>query len=343
MDHPTTRVLAVLELLQAHGRVSGTELAQRLRVDPRTVRRYIAMLEEMGIPITAERGRHGAYLLVAGFKLPPMMFTDDEALALSVGLLAARGLGLGENSPAVASAQAKLERVMPANLKRRVRAVDETVALDLSRPVPPGDTAALAALSEAAQGSRRVRMRYRAAGGVSAGEPTERDFDPYGLAYRAGRWYAVGWCHLREGLRSFRLDRIESVRVLAVGFSRPEGFDALAHLTFAVATLPRKHAVEVLLRTDLRTAQRELFPAIGVLEPIGEAVLLRGQCDDLAWFARELARLPFAFEVRSPAGLRAAVRERGEELLALAGAGARMGRTRARPPRASARAPRRRR
>ena len=91
MDHPTTRVLAVLELLQAHGRMSGAELARRLDVDPRTVRRYIAMLEEMGIPITAERGRYGAYLLVAGFKLPPMMFTDDEALALSLGLLAARG------------------------------------------------------------------------------------------------------------------------------------------------------------------------------------------------------------------------------------------------------------
>jgi predicted DNA-binding transcriptional regulator YafY len=318
VDHPTTRVLAVLELLQAHGRVSGSELARRLRVNVRTVRRYVALLEEMGIPITAERGRHGAYLLVAGFKLPPMMFTDDEALALSVGLLAARGLGLGETGPAVQSAQAKLERVMPANLKRRVRAVDETVALDLSRPVPPGDTAALAALSEAAQGSRRVRLRYRAASGAAAGEPTERDFDPYGLAYRAGRWYAVGWCHLRAGLRSFRLDRIEAVRVLTAGFVRPAGFDALAHLTFAVATLPRKHAVEVLLHADLRTAQRELFPAIGILEPIGEGVLLRGQCDDLLWFARELARLPFGFEVRRPAGLREALREHARRLLATA-------------------------
>ena len=103
MDHPTTRVLAALELLQARGRVSGPELAQHLRVHPRTVRRYVALLEEMGIPISTERGRHGAYLLVTGFKLPPMMFSDDEALALSVGLLAARGLGLGETSPAVAS------------------------------------------------------------------------------------------------------------------------------------------------------------------------------------------------------------------------------------------------
>ncbi|MBC7988183.1 MAG: HTH domain-containing protein, partial [Luteimonas sp.] len=131
MERPTTRVLAVLELLQAQGRMSGSALAARIGVDGRTLRRYIAMLEELGIPITTERGRHGGYLLVAGFKLPPMMFTDDEALALSVGLLAARGLGLADAAPAVASAQAKLERVMPGNLKRRVRAVDETVALDL--------------------------------------------------------------------------------------------------------------------------------------------------------------------------------------------------------------------
>src|SRR5688500_16302858 len=103
MDHPATRVLAVLELLQAHGRMSGSELARRLAVHPRTVRRYVALLEEMGIPVTAEQGRLGGYSLVAGFKLPPMMFTDDEALALSVGLLAARGLGLDGAAPAVAS------------------------------------------------------------------------------------------------------------------------------------------------------------------------------------------------------------------------------------------------
>ena len=318
MDHPTTRVLAVLELLQAHGRISGAELSRRIGVDPRTIRRYIALLEEMGIPITAERGRHGAYLLVAGFKLPPMMFTDDEALALSLGLLAARGLGLGESSPAVASAQAKLERVMPANLKRRVRAVDESVAIDLSRSTSPTDARALAVLSEAAQASRRVRMRYRALSGGRLGDPAERELDPYGLAYRGGCWYAVGWCHLRGGMRSFRLDRIDSVRMEATGFTRPPGFDALAHLVFSFATMPRRHAVEVLLRTDLRTAQREVFATFGVLEAMGDAVLLRGQCDDLAWFARELARLPFRFEIRRPKALRTALRACARDLLALA-------------------------
>jgi predicted DNA-binding transcriptional regulator YafY len=318
MSRPATRVLAVLELLQAHGRMTGAELARRLDVHPRTVRRYVTMLEEMGIPLTAEHGRYGAYLLVAGFKLPPMMFSDDEALALSVGLLAARGLGLAETGPGVASAQAKLERVMPPNLKRRLRAVDETVSLDLARPTAPSDSAALALLSEAAQASRRVRLRYRAAGGATAGTDSERDFDPYGLAYRGGCWYAVGWCHLRAGLRSFRLDRIAAVQRLEADFTRPPGFDTLGHLAFSFATIPRRHAVEVLLRTDLRTAQREIFAMLGVLESVGDGVLLRGQCDDLVWFARELARLPFGFEIRRPRALRAAVRECAEGLLAQA-------------------------
>ncbi len=314
MSRPTTRVLTVLELLQTHGRMSGSELAQRLEVDRRTVRRYIVALEELGIPITAERGRDGAYMLVAGFKLPPMMFTDDEALALSVGLLAARGLGLAEAAPAVASAQAKLERVMPANLKRRVRAVDETVALDLSRPTAPRDNGALVALSAAAQAQRRVRMRYRA----SENDESERDFDPYGLAYRGGRWYVVGFCQLRNGLRSFRLDRIESVQPLDMSFTRPPGFDALGHLTFSVATLPRTFAVEVLLHTDLERARRQVFPAFGVLEQSADGVLLRGQTDDLDWYARELARLPFAFDVQRPAALRDALASCARRLLHLA-------------------------
>ncbi len=311
MSRPTTRVLAVLELLQAHPRISGAELARRLEVDRRTVRRYVSMLEDIGIPITAERGRDGAYQLVSGFKLPPMMFTDDEALALSVGLLAARGLGLAHAAPAVASAQAKLERVMPAKLKRRVRAVDETVTLETSQPVAPLDNEALVQLSGAAQARRRVNMHYR----TPQGQDTERAFDPYGLAHRSGRWYAVGMCHLRKGVRTFRLDRVRSVQPIDESFTRPAEFDALAHLTHSLATLPREHAVEVLLSTDLEGARCYLSPTVGVLEWASDGVLLRAQVDNLDWFARELARLPFAFEVRKPEGLRNALETIARRLL----------------------------
>jgi predicted DNA-binding transcriptional regulator YafY len=315
MTRPTLRVLTVLELLQSRGRIGGAELAQRLDVDRRTVRRYISKLEELGIPITAEHGRDGGYALVAGFKLPPLMFTGDEALALSVGLLASRGLGLGEAAPAVASAQAKLERVMPDKLRRRIGAVNETVTLELSHPAATFDNDVLVVLSGAAQNRVRTRLRYR---GQGQGNDTERDFDPYGLIYRAGRWYVVGHCHLRRGLRSFRLDRVISAQALPAWFVRPAAFDALEYLKHSVAMLPRAHAIEVLLKTDMQTARRELFSAFGVLEPLADGILLRSQADDLGWFAQELARLPFEFEIRSPDALGDALRTLARRLQRIA-------------------------
>lgn len=318
MTNPTTRVLAVLELLQAHGRISGTEMATRLGVDGRTLRRYIATLEEMGIPVTAERGRAGGYALVAGFKLPPMMFSEDEAVALSVGLLAARSFGLDRRAPAVASAQAKLERTMPAGLRQRVRAVDETVQLDLKGASSAASHAALATLSVAAQAGRRVRLGY----GDAAGRLSEREFDAYGLAYHGGCWYAVGWCHLRRAIRSFRLDRILSVEAQEEAFERPGDFDALAWLLRSVATLPRAHAVEVLLKTSLERAQGQFSRTIAVFEQTGDGVVMHNQADDIGWMARQLAGLPFDFEIRQPPALREAVRECAQHLLRQVGSAA---------------------
>lgn len=315
MYRPATRALAVLELLQTHRRISGAEIAQRLGVDARTMRRYIAALEELGIPVTAERGRYGAYLLVAGFKLPPMMFTDDEALALSVGLLAARSMGLTEASAAVASAQAKLERVMPERLMARTRAVADTVMLDLARSSAPGASDTLFALSAAAQQCRRVRLRYRS----STGMETEREVDPYGLAHSGGFWYVAGHCHLRRGLRSFRLDRVADVAAQETLFLRPRDFDAVAHLTFSIATLPRAHTAEVVLHTTLQEALERLGVTMGLFEPVDGGVLLRAQIDELDWFARQLARQPFDFTVRAPEALRAAVRALSARLGELAG------------------------
>jgi predicted DNA-binding transcriptional regulator YafY len=314
MYHPTTRVLAVLELLQTHGRMSGADMAARLAVDARTLRRYIATLEEIGIPITTERGRYGGYALMAGFKMPPMMFTDDEALALSIGLLAARSLGFADAAPAVASAQAKLERIMPANLKKRVRAVDETVRLDMVRSVAPADNQALVTLSSAALAQQRVHMHYRA----PDGKDSARDFDAYGLAFRSGCWYVIGMCHLRGAMRSFRLDRVLKVDPRPLSFARPANFDALEHLRHSMATMTRTHPVEILLKIDLQTASRHFFEAIGVFEQTAEGVLLRSQTDHMDWFAGHLAGMPFEFEVRSPAALRDCLAALGERLLRLA-------------------------
>jgi predicted DNA-binding transcriptional regulator YafY len=310
MPHPTTRVLTILDLLQSHGRMTGAELARRLKVDGRTVRRYIVMLEELGIPIATERGRDGAYMLVAGFKLPPMMFTDDEAMALSMGLVAAKGLGIGQTATAVTSAQAKLERVMPANLKKRVRAIDETVILDIARTRESCDPRILSSLSSASQTHTRVHLKYRADRGDS-----QRDFDCYGLVYRGGHWYAAGMCHLRKGVRTFRLDRVVGIGTLTVQFEKPPEFNAADYLVRSVAAIPRTHTIEVLLRTTLAEAQQVLFPAAGLLESVDGGVLLHAQADDLDWFARELSRLSVRFEIAKPAALRKTVSRLARDLL----------------------------
>jgi predicted DNA-binding transcriptional regulator YafY len=149
-------------------------------------------------------------------------------------------------------------------------------------------------------------------------EPTERDFDPYGLVWRSGRWYVVGHCHLRKDLRSFRLDRVVSVAALPASFGRPARFDALAYLAESIASLPRAHAIEVHLKTDLATARRASFESMGVFEPDDDGVLLAAQADDLDWFARELSRLPFEFEIRGPAALRTALDRCAERLRRIA-------------------------
>jgi predicted DNA-binding transcriptional regulator YafY len=314
MYHPTTRVLAVLALLQAHGRMSGAELAARIEVNVRTLRRYIIMLQDLGIPIEAERGRNGAYVLSAGFKLPPMMFTNEEALALTVGLISARRLNLADTDRAIESALAKLERVMPLELKSRVRALTETITLDRNPPssASPSDTV-LTAMSSAAQLQKRVHIQYQ----PNQGETTERDFDPYGLTFYLQRWYVVGYCHLRQDLRSFRLDRILQVQEVDAHFERPEGFDPLSHVMQAVATLPRKYAFELFLKTDLATAQREVFDVLGVLETDKDGIIMRGSVEDLDWLARQIAIFSFDFVVREPEELKEELRKHSVKLATL--------------------------
>src|SRR5262249_24111851 len=132
MYSPTSRLLTVLELLQSYKQISGTEIARRLEVDKRTVRRYIVMLQDMGIPIEAERGPSGAYQLARGYKLPPLMFTDDEAIALTLSLLAIRELRFPINGVAVEGALAKTERVMPEKLFQQARALQEAIIFNVS-------------------------------------------------------------------------------------------------------------------------------------------------------------------------------------------------------------------
>lgn len=296
MSRPASRVLALLELLQSRGQIDGATLAQELQVERRTVRRYIQTLEALGIPIQAERGRFGGYRLMPGYRLPPMMFSDDEALALGLGLLAVRQLGWAEASPAVASAQAKLERVLPMPLQKRQRGIAERIALDLTPTQDVAAPAVIAALGAAAFAQQRMRISYRDA----QGDWSERDFDAYGLGFRGGHWYAVGLCGLRQALRAFRLDRIDSVMPLPQSFGRPASFDVLAHLQQSFVQVPRAHAVQLRVFASLEALVRQPLAALSSLEATGDGVLMQCQADELPWMARSLAALPFDFEVLHP-------------------------------------------
>jgi predicted DNA-binding transcriptional regulator YafY len=124
----------------------------------------------------------------------------------------------------------------------------------------------------------------------------------------------VGYCHLRQDLRSFRLDRIVQVKEVSEHFERPAGFDPLAHVMQAIATMPRKYAFALLLKTDIATAQKEVFDVLGVLEPCEEGVMMRGSVEDLDWLARQISIFSFDFVVREPASLRAELRKHSARL-----------------------------
>jgi predicted DNA-binding transcriptional regulator YafY len=313
MYHPTTRVLTILELLQAHPGLSGAELAARLEVDRRTVRRYITMLQDLGIPIEATRGPLGSYRIRPGFKLPPLMLTDDEALTITLSLIAARHQGIAADSLAIEGALAKIERVLPEGLRARVQAVQAVVAFSATPAAPQPHGLMVMRLSTAAQQMRRVRLRYQ-----SRGAETERDFDPYGLVYHWEHWYAVGWCHLRDAVRVFRLDRVISAEPEAPTFTRPPDFDSLEYVLQSLATAPWGWPVEVLLETSLEDAQRRIPPGAALVEQTPSGVVLRADVDQLDWLARMLLTLGCPFVVRRPPELRAELRRLAAEVAALA-------------------------
>jgi predicted DNA-binding transcriptional regulator YafY len=272
------------------------------------------MLQDLGIPVEGERGRHGGYKLRPGFKLPPLMFTEDEALALTLGLLAARQLGLTAAAPAVEGALAKVDRVLPVALREQIQAVQATLAFTARPAATPPDSATLLALSSAARRERRIWLRYRSWNG----DETEREFDPYGLVCHSGRWYAAGWCHLRQAVRVFRLDRVVETAAREEPFARPPGFDALSHVLNSLATMPYVWSVEALLDTTLEEVRWRVPESYAVIEQAAAGVLLRLQVEALDDAARFLVGLGCRFTVLQPPELRATLRALATEIAATA-------------------------
>jgi predicted DNA-binding transcriptional regulator YafY len=314
MYYSTSRVLAVLDLLQNHGQMRGDDLAARLEVDVRTVRRYALILRERGIPVEVKRGRYGGYSLPAGYR-QPLALTKEEALALTYGLLGAGQQALGLNERDAARTLKKVTRVLPAATRDLIGALDGAVTF--ATPRLSGDFGGapecLDAVVQAIQARYRVRIRYCA----QTGDVTERDVDPYQVAYRAGRWYLVGHCHLRADLRVFRLDHIQHARVLAETFT-PQPVDAVAAVERSIAQVPWRWEFAVLADAPLATLRSRMPATVAIFHPQADGVLLRGFADDLDVLACTLAGLRCPLVIVRPDELRVRVRALADRLRTIA-------------------------
>jgi predicted DNA-binding transcriptional regulator YafY len=307
MYHPTTRLLTILELLQTHPLLSGDALAQRLEVEPRSVRRYITMLQDMGIPIEAVRGPGGGYQLRPGFKLPPLLFTEEEATAIVLGLLSAAWLEVSHSSVAVEGALAKVLRVLPLRARERLHAMALHLVVSSHGSDDRPDAATVLDLSEAIHLRRRVAIHYHS----RQAEITHRTVDPYGVAGWWGYWYLAGYCHLRKDYRLFRLDRLQGMQVLAETFVRAEDFDLQTYVHEQLGRTTSRHRIQVVFHAPLYAVQQKIHSGYGTLTETPDGVLFETDHGDVAGVARYLITRNLPFEVREPAELR-------EELLRIA-------------------------
>jgi predicted DNA-binding transcriptional regulator YafY len=228
MANTATRLITLIMLLQRQPNQTAAQLAQALDVSVRTVQRYMTMLDEMGIPIYAERGPYGGYALVRGYKMPPLVFTPQEAVAVYLGATFLEQVWGRLYQEAARGALAKLDNVLPDEQRREVAWARQTLlAIGMHQADPNRSAPHLEKLWEAVHERRRIRMLYR---GRNQPEPLQRDFDPYVLIHGWGRQYCLGYCHLRQAIRSFRVDRMLKLDLLEQSFEIPADFDLKAYV-----------------------------------------------------------------------------------------------------------------
>ena len=312
MYHPTTRLLTILELLQTHPMLGAAELAQRLEVDPRTIRRYITMLQDLGMPLETVRGPGGGYRLRPGFKLPPLLFTVEEATAIVLGLLGIASQQIDAGAVPVEGALAKVLRVLPLRGRETLSAV--AASLNFSPPEQASrlDPTLLLDLSVATQRRQRVAMSYHA----DADRVTRRTVEPYGLAGWWGEWYLVGYCCLREGMRTFRLDRMRDVRVLDETFTRQADFDTHAYLSLHLGRASALYSIEIEFHASLAEVQRRIPSDYGTLASRPTGTLFATRHGNLGSVARFVIGLNLPFVVLDPPELRETIRRLAQQLLA---------------------------
>ncbi|MEW2128994.1 YafY family protein [Streptomyces sp. NPDC005435] len=309
MPRPLARVLTLLELLQSGGTRTVPELAGRLGVDERTVRRYARQLVDLDVPVESVRGRYGGYRLGPGYRMPPLMLNDDEALAVLLSLATDRASDTAGET-ARETAAAKIRRVLPERLRRRLDAVLGSLAFT----EPPGrtpaapDPAVLLPVADAVHHHRPVSIRYTAADG----RRSERILHPYGVVAHAGRWYVTA-ADLSSGEdRTFRLDRVTGVRTLPGSFEPPPGPGPAERVLTALATAPHRHEVTLRVRAAPEHIRTRLPPGLATVtapSPPDDWCHVSLRVAHLDWLPAALASLDRPFVIDGPPELRVLVAE----------------------------------
>ena len=298
MLETSARLLHLLSLLQSRREWAGADLAERLEVGGRTVRRDVDRLRRLGYPIAATPGVAGGYRLGAGASLPPLLLDEEEAVAVAVGLRAAASVGVAGIEETSVRALAKLEQVLPTRLRRRVNAL-RSATVPYAFTGPSVDPETLAVIAGACRDHQRLRFAYRAHDGARG----RRVVEPHRLVHTGRRWYLVAWDAGRADWRTFRVDRIEAPPALERGFAprEPPAEDVAAYVARAVSATRDRYQARVVLHAPLAEVAPRVPPAVGTLEPIdARSCLLRTGSDWLGGLAVYVAEIGVDFEVLDP-------------------------------------------
>ncbi len=305
------RLLTLLGLLESRRDWTSEELADRLGVTPRTVRRDMAKLRELGYPVDAVAGPGGGYQLGSGGSIPPLLLDEDEAIALAASLrVAAQGSATGFAAAGL-TLLAKLEQVLSPRSRARLEDVTSATVTFAGPRAPDIDPATLGVLAAAARNCERVRFEYTSATGAH----TERHIEPFRVVFSHRRWYLVAFDRDRDDWRTFRLDRIAGPTATGVRFTRVDPPDAVAHVEEGMALAPYAIKARILLETTPEDAACMVPPTVGRLEPHPDGTVLVIGADEPKWIARFAASLPVRFRVLEPPEVAQAVRDLAHRLL----------------------------
>jgi predicted DNA-binding transcriptional regulator YafY len=311
MPRPTGRVLTLLELLQSGGIRTVAELADRLGVEGRTVRRYVDQLIDLDVPVESVRGRYGGYRLAPGYRLPPLMLSDDEALAVLLGLIAGRRAGLTTEHTASETASAKIRRVLPKHTAQRLDTLLESLAFtDQPGELDTPDTGVLLTITDAVRHRRPVSIRYT----DRDGRRSERTLHAYGIVAHSGRWYVTGKDARIDKNRTFRLDRIADARTLPGSFEAPVGPGPAQRVLSGFATAEYQHEVTLRIHGTVEQIRGRLPAGIASLEEHATAAgqdraaerwrRVELRVERLDWLPPVLASLDRPFVIERPDELR---------------------------------------